>query len=221
VPDGKTHTTASVVLSLLSSIAMLAYGVPAKYIAYTAAGCLTSIVLSPDLDIDAGYIGGALVRKYFGGVLGWMWKTVWSPYSKIVKHRSVISHFPVIGTFIRLFYLYFWYQAITLTINVALFFVSQGWSLPVYQVAWKEVLSAAWGTTPWTVASTNAFSYLLGLCASDTLHGTMDITSTFIKTTRRKIFGNLHFPMSEMQKGSRGRASHRPTSYRNPQGLQG
>ena len=197
MPDGKTHTTASVMLALTSSVAMLAKGVPTDIVIYGAAGCLSNVLLSPDLDIDSGYIGDGIVRKYLGGFIGWVWRTVWLPYSKVVKHRSVVSHFPVIGTVVRLFYLYFWYQAISMTINVALFFA--GWSIPVYQMPLKEMLSAWAGTTLWTPVGADTYFFVLGLCTSDTLHAVMDVMSTGIKATRRKIHAYIHFPMSEVQ----------------------
>jgi len=73
----------------------------------TASGNLTLIVsgaflfsglmFGPDLDL--------LSRPYKRwGYLRW----IWIPYQKMLRHRSILSHGPIIGTALRLLYLAIW-----------------------------------------------------------------------------------------------------------------
>ena len=36
----------------------------------------------------------------------WPWWIYWYPYSRLIYHRSVLSHLPVLSTLIRLLYIY-------------------------------------------------------------------------------------------------------------------
>ncbi len=63
----------------------------------TSAHFLGGYWLSPDLDIRS--------RPFLRwGVL----KIIWIPYQRFIPHRSPLSHFPVIGSLIRLAYLAIW-----------------------------------------------------------------------------------------------------------------
>jgi uncharacterized metal-binding protein len=66
-------------------------------------GVLSGILLSPDLDVDKGYIGLWFLRKipFVGWFISGAWRLFWWPYAVLVPHRSWISHFPVISTIIR------------------------------------------------------------------------------------------------------------------------
>ncbi len=66
---------------------------------------LGGLWLSPDLDTQSR----ALQRW---GFLKWIW---W-PYRKVIPHRSIFSHGPIIGTIVKLIYLfiYFWFLLILL-----------------------------------------------------------------------------------------------------------
>lgn len=54
-------------------------------------GLVLTYWVNPDLDLN--YVVRGLFRIY------------WWPYSRLLHHRSIWSHFPVISTFIRLAYL--------------------------------------------------------------------------------------------------------------------
>lgn len=70
-----------------------------------AAGAFCGLLMSPDLDVDEGSRSEYFVRGV-SGLLEKIWWGYWWPYRKI-PHRSFLSHAPVIGTLIRLVYL-FW-----------------------------------------------------------------------------------------------------------------
>ena len=84
------------------------------YAIYSALGCLLGIAISPDLDQEA--ISGIEWRivKYTLG-LGFIWLLVWYPYAIMHKHRGS-SHWPVIGTLVRVAY-------ISLLVGIAWFLI--------------------------------------------------------------------------------------------------
>jgi len=212
MPDGKTHTAATIRGALVAIPILLSLGQPANLVLYGVLGALSNILLSPDLDLDEGYIGIHVIRMYCGGFLANVWQTIWKPYAKIMPHRSIQSHFPVISTTIRLGYVYFIYQAVSLLINVVLFFVRHGVTIPVYQIPfWDIWFSLKHLSGVWSVQSVNVFSYFCGLCLADTLHAIMDAVSTNLKHVRRN-FANIPFPMSEMWGRVRGRSRNDPAA---------
>jgi len=66
-------------------------------------GCLLGIVLTPDLDMIAISLAEwGMVKKL--GPLGFFWMGLWYFYARVIPHRSPWSHWPVLGTAIRLAY---------------------------------------------------------------------------------------------------------------------
>ena len=98
MPSGRAHT--------VGTLAIAACTIPLANPALTA-GVLSGLILSPDLDVDEGFIGLAHLRRVgcVGGVLSGVWRAFWYPYSKLVPHRSHISHSIIFGTIARVFYL--------------------------------------------------------------------------------------------------------------------
>lgn len=85
--SGKTHDAyvlaAAVLLGLTTSPAI-------------AVGCVAGLILSPDLDTRSNAL-----RRWDSCGLGWYW---W-PYRNAIRHRSPLSHWPVLGTLGRLLWL--------------------------------------------------------------------------------------------------------------------
>lgn len=102
VPDGKTHTKATLMLS----VAVLILFRPIEIALLLFFGCLIGTVITPDLDVDTGHYGFHIVRKRFGRFIGGLWAIYWWPYRKIVPHRHAVSHFPLVSTFLRFTYLF-------------------------------------------------------------------------------------------------------------------
>ena len=69
-------------------------------------GCLSGIILSPDLDIPNRTRSEYLVYRYMGKILGGVWFVLWWPYGKLIPHRSPLSHMPILGTALRMVYMY-------------------------------------------------------------------------------------------------------------------
>jgi uncharacterized metal-binding protein len=136
MPSGRVHSTATALLALAS--------VPVGSPAFTV-GILSGLILSPDLDVDAGFIGLAHLRRVgcVGNILSGIWRAFWYPYSKLVPHRSHISHSILFGTLARVGYL----LLPLLAVNVM--------GVPLAIPSWF----ACW---------------LLGLCLSDAAHIIMD-----------------------------------------------
>lgn len=136
MPSGRTHTLAT---------GLLAVGtLPLGDVGLTA-GVLAGLIISPDLDVDEGFIGLAHLRRVgcVGNVLSGIWRAFWYPYSKLVPHRSHISHSIFFGTVARVGYL-------VLPILLANFF-----GLPLAIPSWFGM-------------------WFIGLCLSDALHIIMD-----------------------------------------------
>ena len=95
--SGRRHDKSIWILSLPLGIAVgLVLGWAAALIA--AASCLTGgLWLSPDLDTRSNAL-----RRW--GALGFLW---W-PYQRLIPHRSLWSHGPVLGTIARLGVLLAW-----------------------------------------------------------------------------------------------------------------
>jgi uncharacterized metal-binding protein len=72
-----------------------------------ALGCFCGLVLTCDLDHDDGTISEHFVRSV-GSIFQKVWWAYWYPYRKAMRHRSFWSHAPIVGTFIRIVYL-FWF----------------------------------------------------------------------------------------------------------------
>lgn len=91
--SGRDHTAATLGLALIYLTAdwRIAVWMP------------IGLLLQPDLDVDGGYIGYKFLRPY--SILYYSWKTYWWPYSKVIPHRSGLSHWPLVGTAIRILYL--------------------------------------------------------------------------------------------------------------------
>ena len=103
MPGGKAHALASVAGAAVSSVFVLAASKNALFGLSTGLGCLSGVLLTPDLDQEG--ISAAewrLVKATFG--LGFVWLALWWPYAFVFRHRGV-SHWPIIGTLTRLAYL--------------------------------------------------------------------------------------------------------------------
>lgn len=103
MPAGSTHDR--------FTIALTAAVAPAAYFAtgsvelavVAGVGCLSGLVLSPDLD-NGPCMSWAWVRRMFGPLVAAVWGYYWWPYSKMFSHRGLWSHGPVIGTLGRVLY---------------------------------------------------------------------------------------------------------------------
>ena len=71
-------------------------------------GALAGLVLSPDLDQDSKVYSHYITRTVFGKWAEVLLLTYFYPYSRSIPHRSSLSHAPVIGTLLRVVYVFWW-----------------------------------------------------------------------------------------------------------------
>jgi len=105
MPSGWIHgqiTTAAAGVTYLWAVKS---GEPPDLAAAAAVGCALGVLLTPDLDIS-GTRSDYLVKEQIGVIPGIIWRLLWYPYSTLIPHRSLLSHGPIIGTAIRLIYIW-------------------------------------------------------------------------------------------------------------------
>jgi len=113
--SGKVHNKVTVAITPIVMIGVFALAKRPEYAILSGIGCLSGIMLTPDLDQEnLNTIEWALVKKTLG--LGFLWIMYWFPYALVLKHRSFWSHFPIIGTAIRFVY-QFWMIPILIDIH--------------------------------------------------------------------------------------------------------
>lgn len=131
MPSGRTHDRITLwCLPIVVGIAVwLTHSLPLTVII-----CLSYLVggfmLGPDLDIYS-------IQYKRWGLLRW----IWLPYQKALRHRSWLSHGPIIGTALRVIYLAVWIALFTIVI--------------------VEVLNVAWDAQLTWQSLSVTFNYLL------------------------------------------------------------
>lgn len=104
MPGGKVHSaltlaTASGVIAPYAIVQL--NGNPYMYVA----GCLVGLLVMPDMDVDNGNISDYFIRKV-SRPAQWLWRLFWTPYALLVPHRHSISHMPILGTLVRIGYIF-------------------------------------------------------------------------------------------------------------------
>jgi uncharacterized metal-binding protein len=149
MPSGKVHSaitlaTASGVVAPYAIVQL--DGNPWNYVA----GCLTGLMIMPDMDVDGGNVSDFYIRKV-SRILQVIWRGFWHPYAILVPHRHFISHFPVLGTVLRIGYIF-------LIINI----------LSIVSHLLFDTVSRFYWIWDW--------SFFFGLVHVDTLHWATDKT---------------------------------------------
>ena len=150
MPSGRTHT----IMTTTAAVALAATGH-----ASAAAGALAGWILSPDLDVDAGYYGIHIVYTLAGDLAAKVWRWYWLPYARAVKHRSIVSHLPIISTAVRVVYL----AAPALVAAIV-----TGHQAAVIAAAGSPALRQA----------------LAGLALTDAIHAVADVATTAVRRLR-------------------------------------
>lgn len=151
MPGGKVHSalTVATLSGVIAPYALVQLnGNPWLY----AAGCITGLLITPDLDINNGNISDTFIRKV-SPVVQMIWRLFWTPYALILPHRSLFSHFPFVGTLLRLGYIFVWLNLF----NLLFFLVGRTF----------DTVSLVW---VWN------WSFFFGLCHADIIHWFADNT---------------------------------------------
>jgi uncharacterized metal-binding protein len=123
MPSGKVHTTSTILLAAAAGSFMAYSGKPASQVVALSGGVLAGLILTPDLDMDQGSISMDLVRRSAGRFISALWYIFWQPYSRLIPHRSPLSHLPILGTALRLAYL-------AILPFLGWWFLGRAWPLP-------------------------------------------------------------------------------------------
>jgi uncharacterized metal-binding protein len=158
--SGRVHAKASLILAAGFSIGAL-ISQDARLLR-CASGALIGIFIAPDLDLtNGGIVAGNLIRQKVGWAGQRAWKLFWVSYSNSLKHGSWLSHFPLLSTFVRLAYIYFWSVVLFYALSLAL--------LPLgyyYEIKYELI---------WWVGVFLEPMFFYGLASSDTIHFFLDI----------------------------------------------
>lgn len=103
MPSGRTHDR--ITLWCLPPVVGLTFGLtnsPSLTVMTALSFLVGGFMLGPDLDIHS-------IQYKRWGPLRWLWL----PYQKALKHRSRLSHGPVVGTALRVAYLALWMALFT------------------------------------------------------------------------------------------------------------
>lgn len=147
MPPGYVHKHAHTlgVCVVLPFAAVMAFAEPVLGTSI-AAGYLLGRVVEPDLDqISITSSEGIMLRRF--GCLGALWVMYWFPYSWVMPHRSVASHFPGISTAVRMLYLF-----------------------------WPILMLLAYTQSFDEVAALVTFGVFVGLSLSDAIHWALDFS---------------------------------------------
>lgn len=107
MPSGATHDRITLIsLPIVSALTLFASQSASITLSVAGSFLFSGLMFGPDLDIYS-------VQFKRWGVLRWIWR----PYQKSMRHRSWLSHGPIVGTLIRLAYLGCWIAAIGIAIN--------------------------------------------------------------------------------------------------------
>lgn len=148
--DGRTHANATLVATPIVAGVVFVLRGDIELAVWAATGCISGILLSPDLDQESvSHAEWKLIRATLG--IGYVWLAFWGPYASIIRHRSPLSHAPLFGTAFRLLYL--WGGAALLACLLS------DWRLPPLE---------------WFAQQPEFWAAAVGLILSDLLHWIFD-----------------------------------------------
>ena len=155
--SGNVHRKASLLLASGFSVGALISQNPDMLLC--TVGAITGIIISPDLDVDAGNISNKIIRNKIGWFAERIWSVFWSGYGKSFKHGRFASHFPVFSTTVRVLYAYFW-----------LIFIPHFLIWLLIPVSWELMFVLSWyAKIFWN------FWFFYGLASSDLIHQALDV----------------------------------------------
>lgn len=152
--NGHTHSKITLALAVPTGIAAYAIGGTGAGIAGLL-GCLMGLYVEPDLDIPHVTRSRRRLLEFFPP-LGWLWVLIWWSYGRAIPHRHPLSHWPLLGTLVRILHL----SGLLLMLLVVLELLF-GWGVPL----WHSLLAVPY--TLWLAAA-------VGLAVSDLAHWVAD-----------------------------------------------
>ena len=107
MPSGKIHAVSTCITAGVLAPAVYLAGQPVTTALAFAAGCMVGLIITPDLEVRQRSTHSETIMWRSGGCLaGALWKMLWVPYACLIpRHRHPLSHWPLLGTALRLAYL--------------------------------------------------------------------------------------------------------------------
>jgi uncharacterized metal-binding protein len=139
----------------------------------------SGLMFGPDLDLRS-------VQYKRWGCLRWLW----IPYQKTMRHRSLLSHGPIIGTTVRVLYLASWLGILGIALGMLTLLWGVGWS-------WQLLAQSA--TRSLTQYSTEWFALYLGLELGAMSHAVSDWGGSAYKRAQKQRASSL-LPHGKMKK---------------------
>ena len=104
--SGKAHAITTAVIGGVAAPLLYAAGQPLSSALALAGGCLLGLVFNSDLDVRRRDThSDTIMRHSIGRTLWWFWNLLWLPYAYLIPcHRHPLSHWPVLGTVLRVIY---------------------------------------------------------------------------------------------------------------------
>ena len=106
MPSGKIHAIATSLTAGVLAPVIYLVGQPVTTALGFAAGCAVGLVVTPDLDVRQRSTHSETIMRRSGGCpVGLLWNLLWLPYAYLIpRHRHPLSHWPLLGTVLRLVY---------------------------------------------------------------------------------------------------------------------
>ncbi len=169
MPSGKTHEVINFgVLPLVLTFYEQTY-----FLSFIFGYLFATFYLSPDLDLPQS----RPFQRW--GIL----RFIWIPYTKF-KHRSIFTHFPIISSLIRVFYIGLILFVILNFVYGIIFVLFQTESLKLKEYFYYYFLSGE---------AISIKAIVIGVIIADMVHITLDFSITFFNKLRKWI--NKKFPI--------------------------
>ena len=169
MPSGTTHDR--ITLWTLPWVSSITYGVTRNgdFTLLLSGGFLFSgLMFGPDLDIHS------LQFKRWGVL-----RVIWLPYRKLFHHRSLFSHGPIIGTCIRVLYLFIFIASVAIfAVALAQLFFGFSWN-------WQDFVENQFHLLTHHRYREAAFLFL-GLELGAISHSMSDLIGSFYRKRRNK-----------------------------------
>lgn len=143
--DGKRHAQAyrrGLLFSVGASAVLAAFLDPAAL--YGPLGALGGMLVDPDLS-DQHDITTHTERRMWrlSPLVGYLFQVYWYPLALLIRHRAWVSHWPIVGTTLRIVYLFGPPLAYVLVFLYGLPFDPLGWAAYVW-ARWADFHWLGW-----------------------------------------------------------------------------
>ena len=169
MPSGRTHDRITLwCFPAVTGLAFYATRSPALTLIVALSFLIGGFMLGPDLDILS-------IQYKRWGPIRW----IWLPYQKALKHRSKLSHGPIIGTALRVLYLAVWVVLFSLI------------AVEILNAVWDAQLTLGSFNAPFRYIAKNYLaewiSVLVGLELGAISHSASDVIGSYrVKRKRHK-----------------------------------